>query len=169
MILLGEILKNATNLTIDDLSKKYLFEPLAVDTFEWAVKFDNGVDANTLKLRPPDMLKIGITFLDQGVWKGERIISKTWVYQSAHAFGKNKGINIPGEASGRNGYSYSWWIKTFRHHGEQLTMFSAGGWGGQHIMVIPAIKTVIVFTGGNYVTRRPPYKILKKFILPAVG
>ncbi len=47
-------------------------------------------------------------------------------------------------------------------------MFSAGGWGGQHIIVLPEVNTVVVFTGGNYVSKRPPFKILKDYILPAL-
>jgi len=47
-------------------------------------------------------------------------------------------------------------------------MYSAGGWGGQHIMVLPEINTVVVFTGGNYVSKRPPFKILEKYILSAI-
>jgi len=47
-------------------------------------------------------------------------------------------------------------------------MFSAGGWGGQHIMVLPELNSVVVFTGGNYVTKRPPFKIIKKYVLPAL-
>lgn len=46
-------------------------------------------------------------------------------------------------------------------------MYSAGGWGGQHIMVLPEINTVVVFTGSNYVSKRPPFKILEKYILSA--
>ena len=44
-------------------------------------------------------------------------------------------------------------------------MFYAAGWGGQFIMVIPDLNSVVVFTGGNYLTHRPPFDILKKFIL----
>ena len=46
-------------------------------------------------------------------------------------------------------------------------MYSAGGWGGQHIMVFPELNTVVVFTGGNYVTKRPPFEILREYVMPA--
>ena len=46
-------------------------------------------------------------------------------------------------------------------------MYAAGGFGGQHIMVLPEVNTVVVFTGGNYLTKRPPFKILKKYVIPA--
>jgi CubicO group peptidase (beta-lactamase class C family) len=50
MQVLGEIIKNAANMTIDEFSRKYLFEPLEIDSFNWSVKFENGVDAITLKI-----------------------------------------------------------------------------------------------------------------------
>jgi len=40
-------------------------------------------------------------------------------------------------------------------------------WGGQLIMVLPELNTVVVFTGGNYVTKRPDFKILEEFVIPA--
>jgi CubicO group peptidase (beta-lactamase class C family) len=48
-------------------------------------------------------------------------------------------------------------------------MFYAGGWGGQHIMVFPELNAVFVFTGGNFVTYRPPFIIVEKYVLPAFG
>jgi hypothetical protein len=44
-------------------------------------------------------------------------------------------------------------------------MYYAAGWGGQYIMVIPTLHSVLVFTGGNYTTRRPCFDILKKYLL----
>ena len=38
-------------------------------------------------------------------------------------------------------------------------------WNGWY----PEVNTVVVFTGGNYLTKRPPFKILKKYIIPAVS
>ena len=47
-------------------------------------------------------------------------------------------------------------------------MYSASGFGGQHIMVFPELNTVVTFTGGNYLTKRPPFKIIEKYILPSI-
>jgi hypothetical protein len=44
MIILGEIIRNATNMTIDEFSSNYLFEPLGIDSSHWAIKCENGVD-----------------------------------------------------------------------------------------------------------------------------
>lgn len=40
-------------------------------------------------------------------------------------------------------------------------------WVGQLIMVLPELHTVVVFTGCNYVTKRPDFKILEEYVIPA--
>lgn len=166
-VLMGRIIENATMMSIDDFSNNYLFEPLGIDSADWALKYKNGVDANNIKLTPRAMMKIGVTFLNKGLWKGDRIVSEEWVEKSAAPFPGNDGINVPDEDSGENGYSYTWWTKEHSESGKNIHMYSAGGFGGQHIMIIPELSTVVVFTGGNYVTKRPPFEILEKYILPA--
>ncbi|MFC1885137.1 serine hydrolase [Thermodesulfobacteriota bacterium] len=170
MHVLGEIIRNASGIDLDRFSRKYLFDPLGIDRFVWTLKFKNGVrDANNLMITPRAMVKFGATYLNKGVWKGQRIVSEQWVQKSAAPFPGNRGINAPEEPSGKLGYSYTWWVKDYSHSGRKISMYTASGWGGQHIMVIPELNTVVVFTSGNYVTYRPPFIILEKYILPALG
>jgi CubicO group peptidase (beta-lactamase class C family) len=168
MVLLGEIIHQATHMPIEEFSRKYLFEPLGIDSCDWPVKYENGVDSNVLYLTPRAMGKVGLTYLNGGIWNGERILNGEWVENSARPFGGNQGINIPGEQSGKMGYSYSWWTKEYVESGNTIHMYAASGFGGQHIMVLPEVNTVVVFTGGNYYSKRPPFKILKKYIIPAL-
>lgn len=169
MVILAEILKNASNLNIHEFSMKYLFEPLAIDSIQWG-QFENGMydSAGMLFLNSRDMLKLGITYLNNGEWNGTRIISSVWVENSSKPFNNNVNINIPGEDSGKNGYGYTWWTSKFNRNGNEVKMYRAGGWGGQEIMVFPELNMVIVFTGGNYNTKTSLYKLLEKFILPAI-
>ena len=168
MIVLGEIIKSATKMNIDEFSGKYLFEPLDIDSSNWA-QFENGVieAAGGLEITPRAMAKIGVTFLNKGVWNGKQIISEQWVEKSATSFPGNNRIKVPGEYPGRNGYSYSWWIKPFSGSGKRIQMFYALGWGGQYIIVFPELNTVVVFTGGNYLSKPTPFKILQRYIIPA--
>ncbi|MDP8205372.1 MAG: serine hydrolase [Candidatus Electryonea clarkiae] len=181
MIVLGEIIRNATGMKMDEFTGKYLFEPLQIDSSTWR-QFENGVieAGGGIKITSRDMLKIGVTFLNKGVWNGKRIISEQWVEKSATPFPENNRINLPEVDSGLNGYSYSWWTDRFSISGtwltrlfsnpdEKINMFWAGGWGGQEIMVFPGLNTVVVFTGGNYVSKRPPFRILKKYVIPAIN
>ena len=42
------------------------------------------------------------------------------------------------------------------------------GWRGEGPShVIPELNTVVVFTGGNFISYRPPFELLNKYILPA--
>lgn len=168
--LLGEIIKNATNQDFESFSKEYLFRPLEVDSSHWSIRYENGVveAAGSLELIPRDMIKVGVTCLNNGLWHEERIVSENWVNKSAAEYPGNHGINIPGVASGRQGYSYSWWTKEYTHAGRKSKMYDAGGWGGQNIMVLPDENMVVVFTGGNYTVKAHPHEILERFIIPAI-
>jgi len=169
MIVLGEIIKYATKMNIDEFSGKYLFGPLDIDSFDWWNRFENGVfeTGGGLKMTPRDMAKIGVTFLNEGVWNGKQIISEQWVEKSEIAFSGNKGIDVPGTDKRNVGYSYSWWTKTFSNSGKRIQMFYAGGWGGQNIFVFPELNTVVVTTGGTYTSSTRTIRLLEKCIIPA--
>ena len=168
MQILGEILKNATGMNIDEFSAMYLFEPLGIESNDWWLKYDNGEisTGGGLKLTPRDMLKVGVLFLNDGNWEGQQIISKEWVDKCGNPFDCNHGIKIPGEDLGTVGYGYTWWTKQNSTAGR---MYFALGWGGQKIIVMPEINTVVVFTGANFKKKVKQYKILEKYVLPAIN
>jgi CubicO group peptidase (beta-lactamase class C family) len=171
MIVLGEIIRHATEMNIDEFSGKYLFGPLGVDSFDWWEQFENGVfeTGGGLKMTPRDMVKIGVTFLNNGVWNGQQIISEQWVEESSIPYGGNNGIDVPGTDKKDVGYSYSWWTKTFSVSGKEINMFYAGGWGGQNIFVFPDLNTVVVTTGGTYTSSTRTMALLEKYIIPALN
>lgn len=166
MIVLGEVLKNATGTNILDFGKKYLFEPLGIDSVYW-YHFNNGAFAcdGSVFMKPRDMLKIGITFLNDGMWNGQRIISKEWVEKSKTSYRNNTGIDIPLDDTGKNGYAYTWWTNEVNGPNGKVNLFQASGWGGQEIIVIPDLDMVVVFTGGNYVVKKHIYQMLENYIL----
>ncbi len=168
-ILLGGIIENATKMNIDEFSDKYLFTPLGIDSFDWAVRFECGVieAASGLIMTPRDMVKIGVTYLNNGVWNGKQIISQQWVKKSANSYRDNKGINVPGTDKKNVGYSYSWWTTKFSDSGKEINIYYAAGWGGQHIMVIPDLNAVVVTTGGAYTSVVKIFTLIDKYIIPA--
>ena len=169
MVILGQILKNATGMNIDEFSKKYLFAQLGIKKSTWS-KYPNGMidAAGSLRLTPREMLKLGILYLNDGVWNNERILPEGWVKRSSEPYRNNVGIKIPIEDSGKNGYGYSWWTCELQSGGKKINMYRANGWGGQVIMVFPEQEMVVVFTSGNYATRSTLFKIISKYVLPAV-
>ncbi len=171
MIVLGEIIRYATKMNIAEFSGKYLFGPLGIDSFDWWEQFENGVfeTGGGLKMTPRDMVKIGVTFLNKGVWKGQQIISKQWVGKSSVPYRNNTGIDVPGTSKKDVGYSYSWWTKAYSELKENTDIYYAGGWGGQNIFVYPEANAVVVTTGGTYTSATKILPIMEKYIIPALN
>ncbi|MFH1321514.1 MAG: serine hydrolase [Bacteroidota bacterium] len=169
MVILAEILKNASNMNIDEFSMKYLFQPLGIDNTRWT-QYENGMfdAARSLMLTPRDMLKFGVTYLNDGIWNDTRIISSEWIENSSKSYNNNIGIKVPLEDTGKCDYGYSWWINEFSHSGEKINIFRASGWGGQEIIVFPELEMVVVFTGGNYSAKSSLFEIVEKYVLPAI-
>jgi CubicO group peptidase (beta-lactamase class C family) len=168
--ILVEILQNATGMSLDAFSEKYLFEPLGIPSFDWWLIFPSGEiqGAGGLKLTPRDMVKIGAMMLNNGMWDGKRIISEDWVSKCTSPYRGNYGIKVPGEDLGKVGYAYTWWTKEFTYNSKNLNMYFALGWGGQKIIFLPELAMVIAFTGANYNSKVHQFELLERFILSAI-
>jgi CubicO group peptidase (beta-lactamase class C family) len=170
-IVLGEIIKYATGMEMDEFASIHLFKPLGIDELPQWVRYDLSgmVDAaGGLLQTPREMLKLGVTYLNNGVWDGQQIIDPEWVAKSAVPYGNNTRIKIPGDDAGRKGYGYSWWTFSIKHNGETYDAYNAGGWGGQRIIVLPGLDMVVVFTAGNYNSTVTNHTILEKHIIAAL-
>jgi len=139
---LGEVIRRASGLRLDQFSDTYLFAPLGITDFSWYLLRQDLVYASgDISLRLRDMAKLGQLYLQDGMWNGERILSSKWVQSSASpAF-------TMAEWMGHTGYSYGWWPKSSEYG---AGAFAASGWGGQAIIVMPGFDMVAVFTGGSY-------------------
>jgi CubicO group peptidase (beta-lactamase class C family) len=158
-ILLAGIIKQASGMHVDVFSRKYLFEPLGIEDQRWLFT-ETGLPQTHfgLLLRPRDAAKIGQLYVDEGQWRGKQVVPAEWIKESVNPHFGNKR------------YGYSWWLDQFVVNKQPVKLYAAEGSGGQFIFAIPAIDLVVVFTGGNYGSKATyqPYKILSRFLLPAV-
>ncbi len=90
-----------------------------------------------------DIAKFGALYLNNGLWRGEQLLSADWVEQST---GQSQvpGDLWPGEYQevGWRGYGYQWWLAS-----EQTGDFFAFGKDGQFVYVNPSEQVVIVRLG----------------------
>ena len=157
--LLGEVIRSATGQRMDAFAERYLFAPLGITNYQWDhINADMIHASGNLQLRPRDMAKFGLLYLNGGVWNGQQIVSQEWVEASTQ----------PHAALTGGGYGYQWWLRSYDYGSEAARCFFAAGWGGQRIHLFPDLDMVVVFTGGNYVGEEPVGEILTRFILPAV-
>jgi len=169
--LLAAIIKKATGLPIDTFAKKYLFTPLGITSFEWGSTYGSGMpDAfSALYLKSRDILKFGLLYLNDGKWKTRQVISAAWVQESIKPFIVADDGSDP--RFGKSEYGFQWWILHDTIINKPITISACVGNGGQRIFIDKKNKLVVVFTGGNYDkpgTYLNPYKILLKFIYPAL-
>ena len=164
--ILGEIIRRASGLRLDEFSRDYLFDPLGTTVFEWQMMPNDVVFASgDLRLRPRDMAKFGQLFLDSGRWDGWEIVSEHWV-----AAATTRHVPLDPWLHGDDGYGYGWWHWDLASGGRVYETYQASGWGGQWIVVVPEAQMVVVSTGGNYF-QGPPIpiqSILSNFILSAL-
>ncbi|WP_281990734.1 serine hydrolase domain-containing protein [Aquimarina aggregata] len=160
VVILAEIISQASGMSIDNFSEKYLFSPLGISNISWGHTSDKDVIASgkRLYMTSRDMAKIGRLILHNGIFNETQIVSKKWIEESTSPKTKITGID----------YCYLWWNIPFKINGKVINSKIATGNGGQYIMVFPKLDMVAVFTGGAYNSQEDklPFAILNDVFLP---
>ncbi|CAG0969707.1 partial 6-aminohexanoate-dimer hydrolase, partial [Anaerolineae bacterium] len=135
--LLSALLQRATGVSTLAYAQGRLFKPLEISDLAWRVD-PQGVNIGGwgLSLTTRDMAKLGYLYLRQGLWDGAQLVPVDWVELSTtwQATG-----TWPVEGWG---YGYQWWLIPDLPY----KVFEARGLLGQHVMVIPDLNLVVVFT-----------------------
>ncbi len=136
--LLSVVLTEATGMDTQAFAKQYLFEPLGITEWKWQ-QFGDGYfsGGSRLQLKPADMLRIGLMYLNEGVHEGERVLSADFASSSTEVIAEHSRSST--EVAG---YGYGWW--TIRYRG--IKAFKASGYAGQTIGVVPSSDLVLVAT-----------------------
>ncbi len=135
MHLLSAILQQATGMTELEYARQVLFEPLGIHDVIWEADPQGYTHGwGDLHIKPEDAAKLGLLWLQRGMWDGQQIIPTDWTSQAVRAHSRLVGTEY--------GYGYGWWVSPVD--------FYALGREGQYIRVIPSLNTVVVLTGGGY-------------------
>lgn len=151
-ILLAGILRKAAEMSVQDFSRKYLFEPLGITSAEWWFTDNTNLPhtGGGLRMSAGDMLKIGRLVLNCGEWEDRQILDCDFVQKFYRNYLSEP---LPEIAGYSRGYSLLWHV--FPVDPETDMENPAGNfiaaWGahGQWIFVIPQYNMVVVFIGGT--------------------
>jgi CubicO group peptidase (beta-lactamase class C family) len=177
-MVLGGVISNASNKTIMNFAKQYLFEPLAITDYQWTIDpAGRGMTAGSFFMKSSDMAKIGQLVLNKGLWNNQRIISENWINESTKVrriidnFSFVKSSQYKDAIPHTSQYGYYWYRELLTSRDINTEVLFASGNGGQYIMIFEDYDMVVVFNGGNFGNWRGkmPFEIVLKYILPSIN
>ncbi len=157
--LLSAILEKSSGMDTREFANHELFQPLGispVDETDWGEDpqgFATG--GYGLHLRPADLAKLALLYLNQGNWEGRQILPAQWVTDSTTE-------HVQKEDG--SGYGYLWTVYPEEDH------YAALGLGGQQIHVFPSQNLIVVVTAAleSFAEAPEVEKMLDEYILPAI-
>ncbi|MFC2153462.1 serine hydrolase domain-containing protein [Actinomycetota bacterium] len=147
--LLAGVIDAATGRSLDQYLATQLFEPLSIEQARWTFTPSGIVWASgNLEIRPRDLAKVGVLYLDGGEYHGRRVLDESWVSAATSC---KVDVSDPTLASDWGSeYGFHWFCRTFDTETVAVDAYLRTGWGGQALVVIPEYDLVVVFTGSNY-------------------
>jgi CubicO group peptidase (beta-lactamase class C family) len=158
--LLAAIIQKVAGIRADSFALDKLFNPLGIENFYWPIN-KNGYarGGGGMRLFPRDMAKLGYLHVRNGKWENVQILSEDWISESG-----KKHINsqhIPGFW-----YGYQFWVA------EDGLMYTALGYAGQWIMIVPQYDLVAVFNNnfdeGVEDQESTPVRLFYDYVIPSV-
>jgi len=140
-VLLGMILQKATNMSVSDYCSTRLWSRIGAEQDAyWNLDDEEGIEKtfSGFYATARDFSRLGLLFMNGGVWRGDTIVSPQWVKSSIAAHG------VPDEKSEPcTWYGKHWWLGDYEGH----PLFACRGLRGQYVVCIPDIDLVVVRLG----------------------
>lgn len=145
---LGEIYKLKTGEDIFGSFQKVIANPIGMEDFDPSrdgrYVFDrkkSKFPAYPFSLSTRNMARFGLLMARNGRWNDQQVISEQWVKESTTPYTDN---------SPRGGYGYLWWVpidgkSRFRKARLPSDIFSAMGYKGHVISIVPSLDMVLVY------------------------
>ncbi|MEM8528054.1 MAG: serine hydrolase [Bacteroidota bacterium] len=149
----GHILEQKTGKSVYEELQEQLAIPLGFQ--DWNIKNQkkSGKKKNSqylayhMYLSTRDMAKIGQLMLQKGEWNGQQLISSAWIEKTTTAVTPSSVVSERyGTPNSRvMAYGYMWWlVESYKDNPIYKGAYTASGYGGQFITVIPKLDMVIV-------------------------
>ena len=141
---LGTIYEKQAGIGIFEAFKAQIAQPLEMqDYYVTDGKYVYGRDsihrAYPFRMTARDMARFGLLYLREGRWQGRQVIPRDWVRASLTSYS---------DARVHGGYGYMWWVAAGGKHLPGIALpegsYSARGFGGHYILVVPPLDLVIV-------------------------
>jgi len=139
--ILSAIITKSTHQSTKEFANQYLFKPLGIKNGFWR-KDDGyycGGDESYYTAR--DLARFGALFLNKGNVEGKQLLDSVWIDKTlANYTNTSKEFRLL-DSYDEVGYGFCWWILKTK---DNKIIYTARGKGGQHIILMPDKKIVIV-------------------------
>jgi CubicO group peptidase (beta-lactamase class C family) len=168
---LGTIFEQKTKKNIYGAFKEDIADPTQMEDYRPADGMKSGVpesihQAYHFRMTARDMARFGLLMLRKGKWNGTQVIPEDWVEESTRPYSDAR-------LYGSDAYGYMWWVAEDGHRYKHMPgvnlregTYSARGYGGHYIFVIPDRNMVVVhrvntYIPGNFVSGRDVGTLLR--------
>jgi CubicO group peptidase (beta-lactamase class C family) len=162
----GRIIERATGKPLPEFADEALFGPLGIRRADWKWNFtldrSQRNEFGQVYLRPRDMLKLGILIQDRGEWKGNRVVSASWidaaVARQSRVDDSDYGLGI----------WHRWYGVQTSAGDRRVDTIMLTGNGGQKVGLVPSLDLIVVTTGSAYFVESPVNEMMARVLLPAL-
>lgn len=159
---LGTIYERCTGRSVPEAFAEELAGPLGMEDFRpgdatHVSSPESLHPAYPITLSARDLARFGLLWLNEGRWEDRQIVPADWVQASLE----------PRSDAGEDGaYGRMWWLSREGTHLPGLQVppgtYSARGWGGHHLIVVPTRDLVVVHRAQTEVE---PFRTVGKFAM----
>ncbi|MGA9119395.1 MAG: serine hydrolase [Bacteroidota bacterium] len=139
---LGAIFERVTGLGLFEAFDASLAKPLGMEDFRpidgrfWRDTTQQTIYPKyDIKMSARDLARFGTLYSTGGMWNGQRILSTDWIAATFTSYSTTNDVTSGG------GYGYLWWLQVLD---DSIPMYTARGWGGHVVAVVPGYKLVVV-------------------------
>jgi CubicO group peptidase (beta-lactamase class C family) len=166
VMLLSTVIGKACEGTAYEVAKSFLFEPLDIQSGEWpnspcgfSYTVTKGEERSNLSAR--DLAKLGLLFMQKGVFDGRRIVSAEFVEQAHFPSIPSVDPDATGPSHGtKSAYGWLWWIFP--------EGYGCRGYGGQEINVLPERNMISVIQATATRNNKSYGEIHREYIRKAI-
>ncbi len=136
---LAAAMEEYLNYDLYDFINEHIFKKLDIKNPRWDRYGQYLAGATKLYLNADDLLKLGIIILEDGSYKGEGIVPKSYIEKMDQKLYKNDKDYIDDSYLSDDFYGYSLWT------GKDDTIYASGS-GGQYVIILKKEGIIIVTT-----------------------
>lgn len=149
------IIQRTTKMNTREFAEQVLLSPLGITDINWRLDPEKiPVGGTDLQMSSRNMAKLGYLFLHNGEWDGQTIVPGDWVQNA---------ITTQVKTGGDLDYGLMWW------NYPRLKAYTALGYNGQTVFVIPDLDLMIVTTAATVNHNHDEiFELIENDVIPAV-